>query len=305
MAADFSSRHRMFIGRAEWSLVWLAVALLSIGPNWAAADDVSISAADMSAYGDAPHFKALAASLPVAIGTPLVRYSFNYDTPRHAVRAALAYCEEARLLEGDPSERASCKLVWIGTHAVESLDEDRRNGILDRYEEETIARLYRTLEITNDGAVRISLATILQKSGHFEQSEALLADLASAGDKLARNALAYHWAELNIHLERALAYADGAIASQPDIASFHDTRALVLYRLGRLDDALAAADHAVSLNPHPIVLDHYGDILWSAMRCRDAISAWQRALSYSEDILFRQRVARKIASGPDGPPVFE
>ncbi len=220
----------------------------------------------MSAYGDAPHFKALAASLPVGHGTPLARYSFNYDTPDQAVRAALAYCEEARLQTGDPHEWANCQLVWIGTHAVGDLTGNRRNEVLDRYQEETIADLYRTLELTDDLAARISLATILQKSGRYAQSEALLTDRAAAGDELARNALAYHWAELNIHLEPALGYADGAVASHPDIASFHDTRALVLYRLGRLNDALAAAEQAVTLNSHPIVLDHYGDILWSALR---------------------------------------
>lgn len=97
----------------------------------------------------------------------------------------------------------------------------------------------------------------------------------------------------------------GILQLTPDFSSFYDTRGLVLYRLGRLEDALVAAGRAVALNPHPIVLDHYGDILWAAMRCQDAVSAWRRAVSSSEDILFRHRVARKINAGPEGPPVFE
>ncbi len=283
----------------------MAAAVLAIGLNGAAADGVKISEADSSAYGDASNFKALAVSIPISRDTLLVRYAFNYDTPRDAVRAALAYCEEARLQTDAPDRWTTCRPVLAGPHPVEDLDENRLDGVLDLYLEETIAALSRRLELTNDSAARVSLATILQKAGRYADSEALLIDLAVAGDDLSRNALAYHWAELNIHLERAISYADSAVASRPDVASFHDTRGLVLYRLGRIDDALAATERAVALNPHPIILDHYGDILWAAWRCQDAASAWRRAASASADILFRQRIEHKIAVGPEGPPVFE
>lgn len=283
---------------------------MAIGPagaiaNGAIADEVEIAPADLGAYAAAPDFKALAVSIATSGGGPLARYAFNYDTPTAAAAAALAYCDAARLRAADADHWRNCSLVWIGSYAVMDLDEDHLDAIAERYLEDEIELLRRRLDRNDDRALRLSLATILQKSGRHAQSEALLTDLAAAGDDLARNALAYHWAELNIHLERALAYADSTVAAQPDVASFHDTRGLVLYRLGRLDEALAATGRAIALEPHPIVLDHYGDLLWAAMRCSDARDAWRRAEAAAADILFRQRLAKKIVDGPVGPPVFE
>jgi tetratricopeptide (TPR) repeat protein len=188
---------------------------------------------------------------------------------------------------------------------VDGVDESQLEAVLDRYLEASIAALTQRLEQTNDRATRTALETILHKSGRYAASEALLTDLAASGEALARNALAYHWAERDINLERALSYADSAVASDPGSASFQDTRSLVLYRLGRLEESLAAAERAVALDPHPIILDHYGDILWAAGRCADAARVWRGALADSEDVLLRQRVARKLVGGPEGPPVFD
>lgn len=287
------------------SVGWLLAAALALQVGAVAADGLEISDEDASAYAAAPHFKALAVSGSAADGAPLVRFSFNYDTPGDALQAALAYCEEARLQAPAPDRWAKCRPAWIGTYAVGGIVGDRLNQVLDRYLDDAVAALKQRLDQTNDRATRTSLETVLHKSGRYAQSEALLAGLAAAGEDLARNALAYHWAERNINLERALAYADSAVASRPDSASFHDTRALVLYRLGRLDAALAESERAVALNPHPIILDHRGDLLWAAWRCSDARDAWRRAAAESQDILFRRRVEPKIENGPDGPPVFD
>ena len=288
----------------------LAVAAFALGLGSAAADGIQVSEEDAIAYAAAPHFKALAASAPSAPGPALVRFSFNYDTPETALRAALAYCEEARRKTDDPDQRSSCRPVRIGPYPAEDdkgndLPADRLQGLLDRYLEESIAALRKRLELSNDRATRTSLETILHKSGRLAESEALLTDLAASGESLARNALAYHWAERNTNLGEALAYAESAIASDPETASFRDTRALVLYRLGRIDEATAESERAVALDPHPIILDHYGDLLWVRGQCADAARAWQRAVTGSQDILFRQRVEKKIATGLAGPPAFD
>ena len=149
------------------------------------------------------------------------------------------------------------------------------------------------------------LSTICQKIGRYEESEALLAGLAGDGEILARNALAYHWAELDRNLDTALEYARSAVAADPEFFSFHDTLGLVLVRLGRLDEAEASLKAAVERQPHPIALDHYGDLLWMRGQPDAARQQWRRAMSASGNILFTQRVEGKLHTGKTGDFVFE
>ncbi len=73
----------------------------------------------------------------------------------------------------------------------------------------------------------------------------------------ALNTLCWTMATNSVALEEALAACDAAIAAAPNIARYVDSRAFVLLRLGRYDEALAAYNDAVKLRPGS-AYSHYG-----------------------------------------------
>ncbi|MFA5259952.1 MAG: CPBP family glutamic-type intramembrane protease [Candidatus Omnitrophota bacterium] len=81
----------------------------------------------------------------------------------------------------------------------------------------------------------------------FQEKETLLQKSMEQFPGLAGpyNDLAWIYAEQNIHLDRALELADRALALDPDNYAFLDTKAEVLYKLGRVDEAVAIAETLV------------------------------------------------------------
>lgn len=63
------------------------------------------------------------------------------------------------------------------------------------------------------------------------------------------NNLCWAKATAGVELESALADCDAALAKQPDTPAYRDSRALVLLRLGRIDDAIAEYDRALAKQP--------------------------------------------------------
>ena len=66
-------------------------------------------------------------------------------------------------------------------------------------------------------------------------------------------------------------------ANEPN-ASYIDTYAWVLYKLGEYELARAQIEQAVSLkNNSPVILDHYGDILYKLGLEKEAVKYWEKA----------------------------
>lgn len=226
--------------------------------------------------------------------------AWGYDTAQEAVEAALAYCRE-KVQSGN--RRGNCRVVMLGTIPIR--DTSELPLAAERYEADVLQRLRQELERTGERDLVTRLSTIYQKIGRYAESEALLYDLAMSGEHLGQNALAYHWAELRKRLPEALALVESAISQDPGFFSYRDTKALVLARLGRLDEAVTSAKLAVDLEAHPIALDHYGDLLWLSGSEEEARQEWRRAVEASRNILFVQRVQDKIRHGMTGDIVFE
>lgn len=78
-------------------------------------------------------------------------------------------------------------------------------------------------------------------------------DFASARAKVSKpvelNNICWNKATAGIALEAALSECNSALAAEPDVPGFLDSRGLVLLRLGRLDDAIADYDRALSKAP--------------------------------------------------------
>ncbi|MCK5312174.1 MAG: hypothetical protein KAJ62_08690 [Desulfobacteraceae bacterium] len=233
-------------------------------------------------------------------GKPILGYAWNYDTATDSVKAAKAYC---RKLTHDYSGDIQYKIIFTGLIPVPQ--EVDLNTLIIKYEQKIINDLKIELDRTGNRELITRLSTILQKTGNYKLSEELLFDLAMGGEHLAQNALAYHWAELRKNLPIALSLVNTAITKDPKFFSYHDTRALVLFRLGRNKEALKASARAVSLNAHPIALDHYGDILWKTNNKAGAVEQWGKAIIASKDILFVQRLRFKINNGMIQDIIFE
>jgi tetratricopeptide (TPR) repeat protein len=78
----------------------------------------------------------------------------------------------------------------------------------------------------------------------FAAARKLVADNAGA-----LNNLCWSKAILGVALESALEDCDAALKLQPDAGQIIDSRAFVLFRLGRYSDAVSAYDRAIALNP--------------------------------------------------------
>jgi tetratricopeptide (TPR) repeat protein len=95
------------------------------------------------------------------------------------------------------------------------------------------------------------------------------------------NDLGYSWADEGRNLDRAAALISVAVAQEPDNQSYLDSMGWVLYKQGRYAQAESYMEKAVgpALRPDPVVLNHYGDILYRLGRADEAVKQWQRSLA--------------------------
>ncbi len=95
------------------------------------------------------------------------------------------------------------------------------------------------------------------------------------------NYLGYMWADHNMNLEEAETMIRRALQSEPNNASYLDSIGWVEFRKGQfdraLDDLLRAAKTAE--REDPVVFEHIGDTYIKLNRTREALEAWQKALS--------------------------
>ena len=81
-------------------------------------------------------------------------------------------------------------------------------------------------------------------------------------------------------LEDALAHFDKAVTLKPDYAEAHNNRALILQDLGRLDDALASLDRTLALTPdNARAHNNRGALLQDLKRFDEALAAHDNALA--------------------------
>ena len=99
------------------------------------------------------------------------------------------------------------------------------------------------------------------------------------------NNYAYFLSEENQQLERALTMSSRAIILSENNATYLDTHAWVLYKLGRYDEARNVMRKALMLDSSSssALLMHYGDILYALKEYFMAETYWQKALDKGAD----------------------
>lgn len=90
---------------------------------------------------------------------------------------------------------------------------------------------------------------------------------------------AYYLALRNYNLSKAEMLASKSATALPANASIADTYALVLFKLGKYEQALSWIQKALENNEaqNPVYLEHYGDILFMKGDVTQALVQWQKA----------------------------
>ena len=94
------------------------------------------------------------------------------------------------------------------------------------------------------------------------------------------NDLGYLWADRGVHLGRAEQLIRQALAAEPKSPAYLDSLGWVLYKRGRLEEAVKALEAAVEEAPDldAVLWDHLGDAYWRLSRQGDASRAWEKAV---------------------------
>ena len=126
----------------------------------------------------------------------------------------------------------------------------------------------------------------LEKLKRRDEAKAVMERIVDkdAGHADALNYLGYSLAEDGRDLERALGMIEKALEKEPDNPFFLDSKAWALYKLKRMDDALAAIEKAINHKvKDAIIWEHYGDIAAAAGRKAEAQKAYRSALELGSE----------------------
>ncbi len=99
----------------------------------------------------------------------------------------------------------------------------------------------------------------------------------------ALNALGYSLADRNVRLDEAHDLIRRALALSPDDPFITDSLGWVLYRQGRLPEALQVLETAYRLKADPEIAAHLGEVLWKLERREDARRILQEAAARHQD----------------------
>lgn len=116
------------------------------------------------------------------------------------------------------------------------------------------------------------------------------------------NYLGYSWADQGKNLDQALKMIEKAVSLRPNDGYITDSLGWVLFRLGKLKDAVPRLERAVELLPYDsTVNDHLGDAYWRVGRRMEAQFQWQRALNHSDDQKLSDAIRIKLVEGLPAP----
>lgn len=123
-------------------------------------------------------------------------------------------------------------------------------------------------------------ALLAEQMGLYEQAEKnLLRILAMEPDNIsALNALGFSLADRGSRYQEAYGYIQRALELRPHSAAIIDSMGWVLYRLGRLDEALVYLRQSLDINQDQEVAAHLGEVLWMLGEQNAARSVWHQAL---------------------------
>lgn len=112
----------------------------------------------------------------------------------------------------------------------------------------------------------------------------------------ALNALGYTLADRTTRYQEALELIARARAAEPDQAAIIDSYGWVLYRLGRIEEALVELRRAYTLMKDPEIAAHLGEVLWVSGQEDEARRFFDEALKLDPDNRSLQRALEKTGA---------
>jgi len=208
-----------------------------------------------------------------------------------AGRSEEALAAARKAVEVKPeSPRFHSRVGWILFHG-DRLEEAVKayEDLVERFESEYGSAEVR--EVLREA--RLVLSNLAVLTGRPDEAEEWLEQVLDEfpEDASALNDLGYLWADAGKHLRRAHGMIEKAVLAEPDNPAYRDSLGWVLFRLGRLEEAVAALEKAAADEPDPVILDHLGDAYSKSGKHEKAVDAWRRAL---ED--FRQAEDKENAA---------
>lgn len=167
-------------------------------------------------------------------------------------------------------------------------DEERRQlvmlqaEILAEHERlaDALAVYDRALNGSFDSTLLYNRAMVAERMGRLDLLERDLREIIARepDNSQALNALGYTLADRTDRHAEALALIERALAASPNDFFILDSMGWVLYRLGRLEEAVTWLEKARALRNDPEVAAHLGEVLWVLGRRDDARQVWNTAL---------------------------
>jgi len=161
-----------------------------------------------------------------------------------------------------------------------------------------IATLGRGLAVfEDDPALLYARALAFERSDHLDHAEDDFRRILTLDpdNVAALNALGYTLADRTERLDEALTLIERAYDAEPDNAAIVDSLGWVLYRLGRVDDALEHLRRAAKLTPDAEVLAHLAQALWHGSARDEARQVLARAAALDPDNRAVQRATQVIS----------
>ena len=126
-----------------------------------------------------------------------------------------------------------------------------------------------------------SLAECYNETKEYESSDSLfeLSLKINPSNPTVLNNYSYYLSLRGVDLEKAKEMSFNSNLLEPNNGTFQDTYAWILYKLQQYDEALSWILKAVEngSSESPVVLEHYGDILYKLNRKNEAFEKWEQA----------------------------
>ncbi len=146
-------------------------------------------------------------------------------------------------------------------------------------------------------SIAFQLGAVFDRQKNFAEAETafrqvLTREPDNAG---ALNYLGYMLAERGERLDESVGYLKKALEKDPYNGSFLDSLGWAYFKAGKLDLAEENLRRAAEqLKANSVIQEHYGQLLFKVGRLEDAIAAWNHALAGDGDVIDRADIDKKI-----------
>ncbi len=137
-----------------------------------------------------------------------------------------------------------------------------------------------------DDELLYTYGLFLEEKGEHDDALAIMEKIVALNPQnaAALNFVGYSWADKGVHLKRALDYLQRAITLKPDNGYIRDSLGWVLYRLGRLDEALRELEQArLQTENDPTILEHLAEVSRAAGKNEAALKIYKQLLRHYSD----------------------